>query len=266
MAKVITIANQKGGVGKTTLTVNLGVSLARIGKRVCLIDCDPQANLTMILGYHKPNNLPVTISHLILDFIEADLKPGNSELLKKREYILSGFDMDFIPSNIKLTSVENILVGVMSRENILKKIINYIKDDYDYILIDTMPSLNLITINALNAAESVLIPMQPQYLSVKGLEMLLTSIENVKENLNPNLKIEGILMTMYDSRLTFHKEIVDTMTDGFGGNIKVFNTKIPVSVRMTETQAKTESIFDYDPKGKISESYEKFTKELLNNG
>jgi len=178
---------------------------------------------------------------------------------------LRGFDMDFIPSNIKLTSVENMLVGVMSRENILKKIINYIKNDYDYILIDTMPSLNLITINALNAAGSVLIPMQPQYLSVKGLEMLLSTIESVKENLNPNLKIEGILMTMYDNRLTFHKEIVDTMLNGFGDNIKVFDTKIPVSVRMTETQAKSESIFDYDPHGKISESYENFTKELISD-
>ena len=263
---VYAIANQKGGVGKTTLTVNLGACLSRMGKRVCLVDCDPQANLTMVLGYHKPNNLPVTISHLILDFIEADLKPENSDILKKREYILQGFDMDFIPSNIKLTSVENILVGVMSRENILKKIINYIKDDYDYVLIDTMPSLNLITVNALNAADSVLIPMQPQYLSVKGLEMLLSTIESVKENLNPNLSIEGILMTMYDNRLTFHKEIVDTMISGFGDNIKVFDTKIPVSVRMTETQAKSESIFDYDPKGKISESYEEFTKELLKNG
>jgi chromosome partitioning protein len=153
----------------------------------------------------------------------------------------------------------------MSRENVLKGFINHIKDDYDYILIDTMPSLNLITVNALNAADSVLIPMQPQYLSAKGLEMLLSTIGNIKKVLNPSLEIEGVLITMYDNRLTFHKEIVDSMVNGFGNRLKIFNTKIPVSVRVTETQAKAASIFDYDPNGKISEGYENFTKELITN-
>jgi len=264
MAKIVTIANQKGGVGKTTLTVNLGVSLSRMGKRVCLIDCDPQANLTMVLGYSQPGELPVTLPNLILDLINSNLKPEQTELLQKREYILRGLGMDFIASNINLTGAENILVSVMSRENVLKKIINYIKADYDYILIDTMPSLNLITINALNAAGSVIIPMQPQYLSAKGIELLLSTIENVKENLNPALKIEGILVMMHDNRLIFHKEIVDTIGEAFSG-IKIFKTKIPVSVRVTETQAKSMSIFDYDPTGKIAESYENFAKEFTGN-
>lgn len=265
MAKVITIANQKGGVGKTTLTVNLGISLFRIGKRVCLIDCDPQANLTMVLGCHQPDELPITLSHVMQELINSNFDFENSEFIKNRQYILHNQNIDFIPSNISLIGIENILVNVMSRENVLKGLLNHINEDYDYILIDTMPSLNLITVNALNAANSVLIPMQPQYLSAKGLEMLLSTIGNIKKVLNPSLEIEGILITMYDNRLTFHKEIVETMISGFGNNLKIFNTKIPISVRVTETQAKSASIFDYDPSGKISESYENFTKELLNN-
>ena len=264
MAKIITIANQKGGVGKTTLTINLGISLSRMGKRVCLIDCDPQANLTMILGYHKPNTLPVTLPQLILDLANSDFKPEQSELLKKREYILRGLNIDFIPSSIKLTGVENIIINEINRENVLKKIISCIKDDYDYILIDTMPSLNLITVNALNAADSVIIPMQSHYLSAKGLELLLTTIERIKESLNPNLTVSGILITMYDNRLTFHKEIIDTISETYD-DIKIFKTKIPVSVRVTETQAKSASIFDYDPDGKVSKSYEQFAKEFISN-
>ena len=152
----------------------------------------------------------------------------------------------------------------IGRENVLKKILNYIKDDYDFILLDTMPSLNIITVNALNAANSVIIPMQPHYLSAKGLELLLATIKRIKDNLNPELIIDGILITMYDNRLIFHKEMVDTISETFK-SLKVFNTKIPISVRVAETQAKSISIFDYDPSGKISESYEEFTKELINN-
>ena len=261
---VYAIANQKGGVGKTTLTANLGASLSRMGKRVCLVDCDPQANLTMILGYPQPIKIPVTLPNLILDLVNSNLDPANSELLQKREFILNSFNMDFIPSNKNLTGAENMLVSVMSRENILKKIINYIKDDYDYILIDTMPSLNLITINALNAADSVIIPMQPQYLSAKGLELLLSTIKSVKDNLNPNLSIDGVLITMYDNRLILHKDMTDIITETFG-DLKIFETKIPVSVRIAEAQAKSANIFDYGPSEKISELYEQFTKELIYN-
>lgn len=264
MARIITITNQKGGVGKTTLTVNLGTALSRAGKRICLIDCDPQANLTMILGHNQPDIIPVALPNLMIDLLNAELSTDKSELLQKREFILNGLGMDFIASNVKLTGVENTLLNEIGRENILKKIINTIKDNYDFILLDTMPSLNLLTINALNAADSVIIPMQPQYLSAKGLELLLSTIKRVKENLNPNLQIDGILVTMFDNRLTFHKELTDTVIKNFNG-IKVFDTKIPISVRVTETQAKSESIFDYDPNGKISESYEQFTKELLKN-
>jgi chromosome partitioning protein len=264
MARIITVANQKGGVGKTTLTLNLGICLSRMGKRVCLLDCDPQANLTMIMGYHKPKQLPANLPSLMIDFINADLKSEESEILQKREYILKAFDMDFIPSNMNLTGVENILINEMNRENVLKKIVNHIEDDYDYILIDTMPSLNLMTINALNAADSVIVPMQLQYLSAKGLELLLSTIEKIQYNLNPNLKVDGILITMYDNRLTFHKEMLETIGETFNG-LKIYETKIPISIRVAETQAKSTNIFDYDPNGKISESYDEFTKEFIKN-
>jgi chromosome partitioning protein len=219
----------------------------------------------MVLGCHQPDELPITLSHVMQELINTNFDVENSTLIQNRGYILKNQNIDFIPSNISLIGIENILVNVMSRENVLKGFINHIKDDYDYILIDTMPSLNLITVNALNAADSVLIPMQPQYLSAKGLEMLLSTIGNIKKVLNPSLEIEGVLITMYDNRLTFHKEIVDSMVNGFGNRLKIFNTKIPVSVRVTETQAKAASIFDYDPNGKISEGYKNFTKELITN-
>jgi len=262
---VYAIANQKGGVGKTTLTANLGACLSRMGKRVCLVDCDPQANLTMILGYPQPIKIPVALPNLILDLMNSDLDLAKSELLQNRDFILNSFNMDFIPSNKNLTGAENMLVSVMSRENVLKKIINYIKDEYDYILIDTMPSLNLITINALNAADSVIIPVQPHYLSAKGLELLLSTIKSVQDNLNPNLNIAGILITMYDSRLILHKEMTDIITETFD-EFNFFKTKIPVSVRIPEAQAKSTNIFDYGPGEKISELYEQLTKELISNG
>jgi len=261
---VYAIANQKGGVNKTTLTLNLGMCLTRMGYKVCLVDCDPQANLTMILGNPQPNKIPVALPNVIFDLVNSDLDPANSELLQSREFILNSFDMDFIPSNKNLTGAENMLVGVMSRENVLKKIINFIKNDYDYILVDTMPSLNLITINALNAADSVIIPVQPHYLSAKGLELLLSTIKSIKDNLNPNLSIAGILITMYDNRLILHKEMIDILVETFD-ELKIFKTKIPVSVRIAEAQAKSISIFDYGPSEKISELYKEFTKELLEN-
>ena len=259
----IAISNQKGGCGKTTLSLNLGASLTRMGYKVCLIDLDPQANATMALGYPQPDELPVTIATVMQEILKIGFKAENSELLRNREYILHSQNMDFIPSSIELVGTENILINAISRENTLKKLVNYIRNDYDFILIDTMPSLNLITINALNAAAKVIIPTQPQFFSAKGLELLLSTIGQVKENLNPALEVEGILVSMYDSRLNFHKEVVNTLSSLYGEYLRIFETKIPVSVRVTETQAKAESIFDRDPNGKIAESYKLFADELL---
>ncbi|MDR1246508.1 MAG: ParA family protein [Clostridiales Family XIII bacterium] len=266
MSITYAVSNQKGGCGKTSLTLNLGAALARMGFKVCLCDVDPQANMTMALGYPQPDELPVTLPHIMQDIITSGGRTETSGLLQKREYILSSQGMDFVPSSIELTGIENILINTMSRENVLKKFISYIKDGYDYILLDCMPSLNFVTINALNAADRVLIPMQPQFFSAKGLELLLSTIANVRENLNPELTIEGALITMFDGRLNFHREVLDIVTGAYGEYFRIFETKIPVSVRVTETQAQGRSIFDHDPRGKIAQAYAAFGKELIANG
>jgi chromosome partitioning protein len=259
---VYAVANQKGGCGKSSLCLNLGAALSRMGYKVCLIDCDPQANATMALGYPQPDELPVTLPHIMQEIISRG-KIENSELLRRRAYILSSQGMDFVPSSIELTGIENILINTMSRENVLKKFVAYIKGEYDFVFLDCMPSLNFVTINALNAADRVLIPMQPQYFSAKGLELLLSTIANVRENLNPNLAIEGALITMFDSRLNFHRDVLANVTAAYGEYFRIFETKIPVSVRVTETQAAGRSIFDHDPKGKIAQAYAAFAKELM---
>ncbi len=189
MSITYAVSNQKGGCGKTSLSLNLGAALARMGYRVCLCDADPQANMTMALGYPQPDELPVTLPHIMQEIIRNGGKTENTELIQKREYILRAQGMDFIPSSIELTGIENILINTMSRENVLKKFIASLKDEYDFVLLDCMPSLNFVTINALNAADRVLIPMQPQFFSAKGLELLLSTIANVRENLNPNLSV-----------------------------------------------------------------------------
>jgi len=267
MPQIYAISNQKGGCGKTSLSLNTGAALVRMGYKVCIIDCDPQANATMALGYPQPDELPITLPYIMNALIQTGgtNQTEVAEMLYSREYVLHAQGMDFIPSSIELTAIENTLINTMSRENVLKKLISHIKDDYDFILLDCMPSLNFITINALNAADRVLIPMQPQFFSAKGLELLLSTIANVRENLNPNLIIEGALITMYDQRLKFHRETLDIVSSTYGKFFRVFDTKIPISVRVTETQAKGRSIFDHDPKGKIAESYAAFARELIEN-
>jgi chromosome partitioning protein len=263
MAKIIAIANQKGGVGKTTLALNLGSALTRLKKKICLIDCDPQANLTMALGYQQPDELPFALPHLMQELINNGSKTEKCGLLHKREYILKAQGLDFIPSSIDLISIESALYSAISRESILKKIVAYIKDGYDYVIIDTMPSLNFTTINALNASDSIIIPMQPQFFSAKGLELLLSTIANVKETLNSSLEITGVVITMYDTRLKFHREVINSVRETYGEDLKIFETKIPASIRITEMQARAQSVYDADPKSKISESYENFAKEML---
>jgi len=263
MSKIIAVANQKGGVGKSTLVLNLGVSLARKGYRVLAVDGDPQANLTMALGYQQPDELPTTLPHIMNEMINNSFNPEQSELIRKREYILHSQGIAFIPSSIELAGIENLLINTMSRENVLKKFINYIRDDYDWIICDTMPSLNFVTINILNAADRVIIPTQPEFFSAKGLELLLSTITKIIETLNPSLKIDGVLVTMYDSRLNFHKEVLNNITETYGKYFRIFETKIPKSIRVTETQARSVSIFEHDPNGKIAESYLQFAGELI---
>ena len=258
--KVIALTNQKGGVGKTTTAVNLGVGLAKQGKRVLLIDADAQANLTMALGYSRPDDLPITLSTIMQNIIDDKSFDVSQGILSHSEGV------DLLPSNIELSGFEVRLINAMSRERVLKTYVNEVKKNYDYVLIDCMPSLGMITINALAAADSVVIPTQPHYLSAKGLELLLRSVSMVKRQINPKLRIDGILMTMVMPRTNISKEITATVKSAYGQKIKVFDTEIPHSIRAVEATAEGKSIFAYDKGGKVAAAYEQFSKEVAELG
>ena len=254
---IIAVTNQKGGVGKTTTCGNLGIGLAREGKRVLLIDCDPQASLTISLGHQKPDQLPTTLTDILNKTI-------NEESLQPKEGILHHEEgIDLIPSSIELSGLEVSLVNVMNREKVLKQYIDSIKREYDHIIIDCMPSLGMLTINALAAANSVLIPVQAQYLPVKGLEQLLHTVIKVRRQINPKLRVDGILLTMVDNRTNYAKEISALLRDTYGSKLKVFASDIPLSVRAAEISAEGKSIYVHDPKGKVAEAYNTLTKEVL---
>lgn len=255
--KVIAIANQKGGVGKTTTCVNLGIGLAREGKKVLLIDADAQGSLTASLGFKEPDSLQDTLTTVLLATI-------NEEDIELRAGILAHDEnVDLLPANIELSALEVTLVNVMSRETTLKTYIDGIREQYDYILIDCMPSLGMITINAFAAADTVLIPVQAQYLPVKGLQQLIQTIGKVRRQINPNLTIEGILLTMVDSRTNFAKGIINKLEEAYGRNVRIFEQYIPVSVRAAETSAEGKSIYMHDPKCKVASAYSNLTKEVL---
>lgn len=258
--KVIAITNQKGGVGKTTTSVNLGAGLTRLGKKVLLIDADPQGSLTISLGIKKPDELNSTLANVMQSIVEDNELPSGFALLKTQD------GMDLMPSNIELSGIEIRLVNEVSRERVLKSYVDTVRENYDYILIDCMPSLGMMTFNALCAADSVIIPTQPEFLSAKGLEQLLSTINRVKRHINPNLKVDGILITMVDYRTRLGRGLINVIRRDYGKSPTVFNTVIPQSVKAKEATVSGVSVFKHDENGKITEAYQSLAQEVLSDG
>ncbi|MCR5691101.1 MAG: AAA family ATPase [Eubacterium sp.] len=257
--KVIAISNQKGGTAKSTTAINLGIGLAREGKKVLLVDCDSQGSMSAGLGVAEPDSLNIALPTVIEKLI-------NDEAFDKYEGIIHHPEgVDFMPCNILLSALEQSLINVMRREYVLKEYIDMFKDEYDYVILDCMPSLGMVTVNALAAADSVLIPCQPAYYSIKGLQQLIITISKVRKNLNPNLKIEGVLFTIIDARTNFSKEIIQLLKESYGNDINFFESGIPKSVRAEETAVEGISIYKHNPTGKVALAYEKLVKEVLEN-
>lgn len=257
MEKIYSICNQKVGCAKTMTSVSLGIGLAREGKRVLLVDMDAQASMTASLGYTQPDQMEVTLATVMEKIMEDKPLAAGEGILHHTENI------DLMPANIELSGMEVSLVNVMGRETIFREYLKMVKDTYDVVILDTMPSLGMLTINALAAADEVLIPVQAQYLSIRGLEQLIRTIGRVKRQINPALSIGGILITMADMRTNYARDIVELLHTTYGGKLRIFENIIPLSVRAAESSAEGKSIYLHDPSGKVAGAYAALTKEVL---
>ena len=258
--RVIALANQKGGTGKTTTTVNLGIGLARLGKKVLLIDADPQGDLTTCLGWQDQDSLPITLATLMEKVIRDEPFTTDEGILHHSEGV------DLMPANIELSALEMSLVNAMSREFTLKTYVNEAKQHYDVILIDCMPSLGMITVNALAAADSVIIPVQAHYLPAKGMTQLMKTVHKVKRQINPALKVDGVLLTLVDGRTNLARQTADTLRQSYGNVLKIYRSEIPVAIKAAEISAAGRSIYAHDPGSKVAQAYADFSQEVLADG
>ena len=255
--KVIAVTNQKGGVGKTTTTENVAIGLARNGCNVLIVDFDPQGDLTSCLGWKNNDSLEHSVSSMLDDYINDNDINYESLILHHEEHV------DLIPANIELADFEMRLVSVINREQTLSNCIEPLRNQYDYIFIDCPPSLGMLTVNALSAADEVLIPVQAQFLPAKGMTQLLQTVSKVQRKINTNLKVAGIVMTLVDMNTTVAKSTIETIQESFGKNIRVFDTIIPKATKASEATIAGVSIYAYAKDSKVAKAYDNLTKEII---